>query len=491
MRCVSVPRRASRYSTWAPAGTCRAFGPSRPPSERATSSTWCSGQRARSTARRSGPRASGVDGGYDVSISRGRLLLILGIAVHLVFLASLIAPSHFLNPLFIEGTHNLEEGQGSDFYAFYQAGRYVLDGEDIYQRPMDDPDRVVPYAYFYRYLPFVAYTLGVALNALPPRASYWFWVAVVEVVLLLCVLATRRMATDDDLGCSLAAMWLLFSPFYIEQYMGQLTFVMAALTFAFVVTYSRGQTVRAEWSWIASVIVKHLTVLYVPIFVRLRRFRPVLLAGALLILTTVPYFAFRDAGVDQFSHDNFNLSLTPMPGNLGLVSLMMTLKDRFFPGASEPFGSIQGIKLSMTRIMVLVTMLAPLLTGLWVTFRRKPVDLVELVSLWTMTYFMVFREVWEYHYVLMMPVLVLLYARTRARILWLFFALLAIPTPFVFYDVPGPNPQVHWSAFEHVLNHSFKIVPLVGLFIWVAAGYARRHARRLDARPDDGLAVTL
>jgi hypothetical protein len=425
-----------------------------------------------------------------LNISRGRSLLVAGVVVHLVFVASLVAPSHFLNPLFIEGTHNLMEGQGSDFYAFYQAGRYVLDGEDIYQRPMDDPDRVVPYAYFYRYLPFVAYTLGVALNALPPRASYWLWVAVVEGVLVLCVLAARRMAKDDDLGDRLAAMWLLFSPFYIEQYMGQLTFVMAALIFAFALSYSRGRTARAEWAWIASVLVKHLTVLYVPILIRLRRFRPVVVAAALLVVTTVPYFALRDAGVGQFSHDNFDLSLTPMPGNLGLVSLVMTLKERFFPGASVPFATVQGIGLSVTRLIVLATMATPLLVSLWVTFRRRPVDLVELVALWTMTYFLVFREVWEYHYVLMIPVLVLLYARTRARFVAVVFTLLAIPTAFVFYDVPGQNLLLHWSTFEHVLNHSFKILPVVALFVWVALGAARRHARLVEARPDTGLAIT-
>ena len=424
-------------------------------------------------------------------VSRGRLLLLVGVVVHVLFLASLIAPSHFLNPLFIEGTHNLEEGQGSDFYAFYQAGRYVLDGEDIYQRPMDDPDRAVPYAYFYRYLPFVAYTIGVALNALPPQAAYWLWVAVVEIVLLLCVLATKRMAEDESLGDTLASMWLLFSPFYIEQYMGQLTFVMAALVFAFAISYSRGRTVRAEWSWIASVLIKHLTILYVPIFVRLRRFRPILVAVAMLVATTVPYFLFRDAGVGQFSHDNFDLSLTPMPGNLGLVSLVMTLKDRFFPGASAPLASVAGIRVSVTRILVLLTMLTPLLVSAWITLRRKPFDLVEQLALWTMAYFCVFREVWEYHYVLMIPVLVLLYARTRARFVALVFVLLALPTPFVFYDVPGPNPQAHWTTFEHVLNHSFKIVPLVALFVWVALGYAARHARKIEERSDSGLAITL
>ena len=102
--------------------------------------------------------------------------------MHAVFLVSLVHPDHFLNPLFPEGVHTIAtiyeggeavgslegRGLGADFFAFYQAGTYVLNGDDIYRRPMDDPDRVVPYGYFYRYLPFVAYTLGVASNAVSP-----------------------------------------------------------------------------------------------------------------------------------------------------------------------------------------------------------------------------------------------------------------------------------------------------------------------------------
>ena len=48
-------------------------------------------------------------------------------------------PGHFLNPFFLEGMHNLGEGQGSDFYAFYQAGRYVLDGETSTGAPWTTP----------------------------------------------------------------------------------------------------------------------------------------------------------------------------------------------------------------------------------------------------------------------------------------------------------------------------------------------------------------
>ena len=420
-----------------------------------------------------------------------KILLIVALAVHALFVTSLVHPSHFLNPLFPEGAHNLEEGQGSDFFAFYQAGRYVLDGQDIYRRPMEDPDRVVPYGYFYRYLPFVAFTFGVAANALDPWPSYWVWVVIVELILALVILSTKRLVRDPTLFAQLAAMWLMFSPFYIEQYMGQLTFVMSALIFAFALAHARGRPRAFDWSWILSVLVKHVTILYVPILVRMRRLRPIVIAVVLLAASTVPYLLLRPADTGQFGHDNFSLNLYPYPGNFGALALVMVLKDRFFPAASEPLTYVGPLMLSVTRLLILGVMGVPTLWALTTTFRRRPFDFVEQLALWTAVYFFVFREVWEYHYVLLVPVIVLLYAKTRARVLWVIYALLAAPTLFVLYDVPGEIPEASWTAFEHVLNHSFKVVPLVWLFFWVAAGYYRRHLKRVETTMDDGLAVAL
>ncbi|MFH1502994.1 MAG: hypothetical protein ABIG03_08115 [Candidatus Eisenbacteria bacterium] len=421
---------------------------------------------------------------------KAMLLLVAAVLVHAVFVASLIEPGHFLNPLFVEGVHNLEEGQGSDFYAFYQAGRYVLEGDDIYRRPMDDPDRVVPYAYFYRYLPFVAYTIGVATNAVPPRVAYWLWVSLIELSLLACLFATRRMTKDAWLFAQLAAMWLLFSPFYLEQYMGQLTFAMAALVFAFALAHARGRRRAFDWSWIVSLLVKHLTILYLPILVRMKRYKLILIGLGLLLATTVPYLLLRPAGVGDFTHDNFSLNLNPAAGNYGLLAFLMVVKYHFFPTASEFFATIGPLGISWTRIMLAAAMGVPTLVCLWITFFRRPFDFLESVALWTILFFFVFREVWEYHYVILIPVMVLLYARTRARVLWVVYAFLAAPTFFVLYDVPGPNPEASWTVFEHVFNHAYKIAPVVWLFVWVAVGHMRRHARAVDARADGRLAIT-
>lgn len=423
-----------------------------------------------------------------------RIVLLVAVAVHILFLASLIDPGHFLNPLFPEGMHNLGEGQASDFYAFYQAGRYVLDNENIYTRPMDDPDRVVPYAYFYRYLPFVAYTIGVASNAVPPKVAYWIWVALIEFVLLLCIWLTRRLTRDENLFAYLAAMWLMYTPFYLEQYMGQLTFAMAAMSFAFAVMHLRGKALASDGWWWASVVIKHLTVLYIPILLRLKKYRTIAISVLLLLVTTVPYFLLRRHGTGDFNHDNFSLNLYPYPANMGAVSFFMVIKERFFPFASQPFAHLGPLKLSVTRLGVAAVMLVPTITSLWVTFRRKPFDFLESFALWTMLYFFVFREAWEYHYVLLIPVLVLLYARTRARVLWWIYALAAAPTLFVLFDVPGSAETEAWevwSAFEHVLNHACKLIPLVWLFVWVAAGYLRRHTKLMESRMDDGLDLAL
>ncbi len=407
-----------------------------------------------------------------------RILLIVAVVVHVAFAVSLVHPGHFLNPLFPEGMHNIGEGQGSDFFAFYQAGSYVLEGRDIYQRPMDDPERSVPYAYFYRYLPFVAYTLGVAANAVSPWTAYWIWIAIVELALIGCIILTRRLTRDRSLFALLASMWLLYTPFYIEQYMGQLNLLMAAGIFVMVLSYSEGKMKRFDWVWIATVVTKHLTILYVPLMLRLKRYRTVLLMFLILGVSAIPYLAMRASGVGDFAHDNFDLTLYPYPGNFGALALLMVLKMQLFPAASNIGFNLGPLRMTITRALVLLVMMVPTVTSLNITFRRRPFDLLESVALWTMVYFFVFREVWEYHYVLLLPLFVLLYARTRARVLWYIYAIAAAPTLFILYDAPGRNLEVQWTALEHIANHTFKVIPLVWLFIWIAAGYLRRHPNR-------------
>ena len=68
----------------------------------------------------------------------------------------------YLAPLF-EGAGS----KGVDFFAIYRGGAFLLRGRSIYNDMSFISMRGEPYGSPYRYLPFVAETAGVALNALP------------------------------------------------------------------------------------------------------------------------------------------------------------------------------------------------------------------------------------------------------------------------------------------------------------------------------------
>ena len=59
-----------------------------------------------------------------------KIFLYIAITIHFIFILSLIFG--FLNCLFYDSTYRL--GQGSDFYAFYQAGHNVLVGLSPYEK---------------------------------------------------------------------------------------------------------------------------------------------------------------------------------------------------------------------------------------------------------------------------------------------------------------------------------------------------------------------
>ena len=86
--------------------------------------------------------------------------------------------------------------------------------------------------------------------------------------------------------------------------------------------------------------------------------------------------------------------------------------------------------------------------------------------------FLVYKDVWEHHYVFLLPILVALYARFDSKqLLWL-YAALALPTLFVFFDVtPGIygaiDPERSWSLGISLLYRSSKLVPTLVLWFWI------------------------
>ena len=72
-------------------------------------------------------------------------------------------------------------------------------------------------------------------------------------LLLTCIAMTWRTEQDPDKRARLVALWLLYTPFYLELYMGQFSFVQAALVFVMLRLAQREQ---AGWpfdlAWIGA-----------------------------------------------------------------------------------------------------------------------------------------------------------------------------------------------------------------------------------------------
>ncbi|MFH1143690.1 MAG: hypothetical protein V1774_04015, partial [Candidatus Eisenbacteria bacterium] len=81
----------------------------------------------------------------------GKVVFGAALLLHAVLVVSL--PTGLLNPLFVEASQG--HGQASDFFGIYQAGSNLNHGYSIYdsQDYLHEAPPVVPFYYFYRYLP--------------------------------------------------------------------------------------------------------------------------------------------------------------------------------------------------------------------------------------------------------------------------------------------------------------------------------------------------
>src|SRR5215211_5487420 len=107
--------------------------------------------------------------------TKRKVVLIGVILLHLLLV--LLMVSETLSPLFNDAS--LREGIAADFFAVYQAGYNAKYGESIY---LNNEGIATPYYYRFRYLPFIAYAIGIPLTFFQPFTAYYLWVLVYEVL---------------------------------------------------------------------------------------------------------------------------------------------------------------------------------------------------------------------------------------------------------------------------------------------------------------------
>ena len=386
--------------------------------------------------------------------------LTIAIVIHLNFILSLVTGS--LNSFFYDTWYLV--GQAPDFFSYYQAGYNVLHGLDPYFIPTD---LAVPYLYPFRYLPYFAYTFGAALNLTNPYTAYWIWDGILVVAIWLSALQTHRVAKMLDRpaweGYIGMGMWFIFTPIYIELYVGQVTLIAGILVFFALTTPSLVNGGRTRGSltvpWTLGALTKTIPYFLAPVFLAAGRIRTVLIAA---IVTVVAIFAV-PAGYESLIHflafnNARNNWITPYPGDHSLKMLIYYAFGEF----SRNFSSI-------TVVLILFFIGLAIFTTL---FSR---DVWACTGMFALSYFFVMLDVWEHHYTFLLPFFVLLFIRGRPtdRARWIPLVLtliMSIPIIPVIRLLSGVDPSVHpinWSIEWQILLHSSKVVPALIFYFWL------------------------
>jgi hypothetical protein len=379
-----------------------------------------------------------------------------------------------LNPLFDDAMHRT--GKGADFFAVYQAGTNLMDGISIYSTAPVRQE--VPYYYPYRYHPFVALTVGLSAQLLPPFVAYGVWIILLQLLLVVNAFKTWLLFQDKVQASLAVSLWLVFSPLYLELFMGQFSFVMASLMFWTLLAWMKGGRIHGDSLWALSLIVKSNSVLFAPALLVQRRWKTVVFGGIVAAMIAIPYFIAVPGTYEQFA-ENYSgrMTVSTLMGNQGfaaLIGIAILRTSGFWTDNIPLLGQRVPLMDQMMEIPLLVWTLMVVGGALVITFRSKRNSGPEIYLLWILAYFLFYKHVWEHHYVMLLPVFVLLYYRMMSgglalsrKVFWGTYAVIALPTLFVFIDQSPVlfDPELSWEAWKSFAFHIPKPLAVMVLFV--------------------------
>lgn len=378
-----------------------------------------------------------------------KVFLIIAICIHLLFLLSLIFG--FLNPFFHDSKYRL--GQGSDFFAIYQAGYNVLFGLNPYEKV--DGYYIVPYSYDFVYNPFLAFTMGVAFAIFPPFIAYWIWVSMLLSLIWISCYLTHIICKSLDkpkwVESIAIGMWLCFSPIYVELFMGQITLIVGLLTFFSIYAEMRKKEAHGTFFWTLACLIKQMPFIFIPSFLSSGRTRKVIYCILIFSLAAISFSIvyFFDYFVD-YTIKRSSKVYTHY-GNFDIRSVIYEIVVLITSNTYWLEDNIVWINVLIITIFFGLSCFA--------TIHSK--DYLISISLFACSYFLIFSGVWEHHFTLILPFLIILWIRDDSRTKWfLIFLFLAIPTPFFIIDMCEC-----WYFPFSLLYRCSKFVPILILFI--------------------------
>ncbi|MHB9034228.1 MAG: hypothetical protein ACYC6L_14410, partial [Anaerolineae bacterium] len=114
--------------------------------------------------------------------------------------------------------------------------------------------------------------------------------------------------------------------------------------------------------------------------------------------------------------------------------------------------------------------------SLWLSIRTQRLSPNWHILLWTIVFLLVYQDIWEHHFVVLLPVFVVMYHLKRSFLVLVIYALVAVWTPYRLIDPNGLaayDMSMRWlplqPALVNIAYHASKIVPT--LILWGYIGY--------------------
>ncbi len=379
--------------------------------------------------------------------------------IHALLLCLMLSRS--LDPLFNDARHRL--GPGTDFYAYYNAGKHWLAGEGAYGHGP---------GFGFRYHPGFAASVGAILSVLPMRLAFGTWVAVQEIAFLgtWFLLWIKIPSQRDFLFASV--LLVFFMPYYLEAYMGNASFICAAILFGAFHFLKK----RQRWHFLVvfslSIILKPLGLIFLPLLLLRRHYVESALAVTLTGGIAAVFFAADPTSFNRF----MRINLEPIhaqgwvihAGNQGFHGLLTTIFARTSGVPTDTLSSFGDLPFAASFTLVFLPFTLVILSCFACKLCRC--DLGIGMFLFSAAYLLGYKDVWEHSYSFVVLGLIYLYESriVDLRLLAIVTILLAAPTAFALYDVPLPegpiDPEHQWNATVSILHHATKSIPLLVLY---------------------------
>ena len=246
-------------------------------------------------------------------------------------------------------------------------------------------------------------------------------------------------------------MWLCFSPIYVELFMGQITLIVALLTFFSLYAETRKKEAQGTFFWTLACLIKQFPYFLTPSILSSGRTRKVIFNIIIFSIATITF------GLGFFI--NYYLGYARIRsskvythyGNFDLRSVIYEFGTFITTSPSWLEKNILWINILLVTVFIGLSIIATIYSR----------DYLVSICLFVCSYFIIFSGVWEHHFTLILPFIILLWIRDDSRNKWFFiFLFIAIPTPFIILELCKC-----WHFPYSLLYRCSKFVPILILFI--------------------------